>query len=76
MKATYVKFLHNLPFYGLAVMCADDPVLMELVPKVGRQVITYGFSEQADYRIEIMNKQVFKVITQCFAQIMNVLMYC
>ena len=32
MKATYVKFLHNLPFYGLAVMCADDTVLMELVP--------------------------------------------
>ena len=52
MKATYVKFLHNLPFYGLAVMCADDPVLMELVPKVGRQVITYGFSEHADYRID------------------------
>ncbi|OOF89656.1 UDP-N-acetylmuramate--L-alanine ligase [Rodentibacter ratti] len=52
MKATYVKFLHNLPFYGLAVMCADDSVLMELAPKVGRQVITYGFSEEADYRIE------------------------
>ncbi|PVX42777.1 UDP-N-acetylmuramate--L-alanine ligase [Pasteurella langaaensis DSM 22999] len=52
MKRTYVNFLHNLPFYGLAVMCADDPVLMELVPQVGRQVITYGFSEQADYRIE------------------------
>lgn len=51
MKATYVKFLHNLPFYGLAVMCADDEVLMELSPKVGRQVITYGFSENADYRI-------------------------
>ncbi|QIM63765.1 UDP-N-acetylmuramate--L-alanine ligase [Pasteurellaceae bacterium Orientalotternb1] len=52
MKETYVKFLHNLPFYGLAVMCADDEVLMELVPKVGRQVLTYGFSEKADYRIE------------------------
>ena len=52
MKATYVKFLHNLPFYGLAVMCADDAVLMELAPKVGRQVLTYGFSENADYRIE------------------------
>lgn len=51
MKQTYVKFLHNLPFYGLAVMCADDEVLMELVPQVGRQVLTYGFSEQADYRI-------------------------
>ncbi|MCU9998500.1 UDP-N-acetylmuramate--L-alanine ligase [[Pasteurella] aerogenes] len=52
MKQTYVNFLHNLPFYGLAVMCADDPVLNELMPKVGRQVITYGFSEHADYRIE------------------------
>ncbi|TDQ57990.1 UDP-N-acetylmuramate--L-alanine ligase [Mesocricetibacter intestinalis] len=52
MKQTYVNFLHNLPFYGLAVMCADDPVLTELIPKVGRQVITYGFSQEADYRIE------------------------
>ncbi|WP_386689840.1 MULTISPECIES: UDP-N-acetylmuramate--L-alanine ligase [unclassified Lonepinella] len=52
MKRTYVNFLHNLPFYGLAVMCADDDVLMELVPQVGRQVMTYGFSEKADYRIE------------------------
>lgn len=52
MKDTYVKFLHNLPFYGLAVMCADDEDLMGLVPRVGRQVITYGFSENADYRIE------------------------
>ena len=33
-------------------MCADDAVLMELVPQVGRQVLTYGFSEHADYRIE------------------------
>ncbi|PJG85565.1 UDP-N-acetylmuramate--L-alanine ligase [Conservatibacter flavescens] len=52
MKRTYVNFLHNLPFYGLAVMCADDPVLRELEAQVGRQVITYGFSEDADYRIE------------------------
>lgn len=52
MKQTYVNFLHNLPFYGLAVMCADDPVLVELIPQVGRQVITYGFSEDADYHIE------------------------
>ncbi|AAU38273.1 MULTISPECIES: UDP-N-acetylmuramate--L-alanine ligase [Basfia] len=52
MKRTYVNFLHNLPFYGLSVMCADDPVLLELIPQVGRPVITYGFSEEADYRIE------------------------
>lgn len=52
MKETYIKFLRNLPFYGLAVMCADDDVVMEIAPKVGRQVVTYGFSETADYRIE------------------------
>lgn len=52
MKQTYVNFLHNLPFYGLAVMCADDPVLLELITKIGRQTVTYGFSEEADYRIE------------------------
>lgn len=52
MKRTYVNFLHNLPFYGLAVMCADDPVLCELEQQVGRQIITYGFSAEADYRIE------------------------
>lgn len=52
MKETYVKFLRNLPFYGLAVMCADDATAMEIAPRVGRQVITYGFSERADYRIE------------------------
>ncbi|EFL79456.1 UDP-N-acetylmuramate--L-alanine ligase [Actinobacillus pleuropneumoniae] len=52
MRATYVKFLRNLPFYGLAVMCADDETVIEIAPQVGRQVLTYGFSEKADYRIE------------------------
>lgn len=60
MKRTYVNFLHNLPFYGLAVMCADDAVLMELVPQVGRQVITYGFSDKADYRIENYEQTGFR----------------
>lgn len=47
---TYIDFLHNLPFYGLAVMCIDDPVIRELLPRVGRQLLTYGFSEDADVR--------------------------
>lgn len=47
---TYIDFLHNLPFYGLAVMCVDDPIVRELLPRVGRQMITYGFSEDADVR--------------------------
>lgn len=39
-------------------MCVDDPVLNQLIPKVARQVITYGFSEHADYRVKIINKPV------------------
>jgi len=50
LKDTYIDFLHNLPFYGLAVMCIDNPVVRELLPRVGRQVITYGFSQDADIR--------------------------
>ncbi|WP_233078736.1 UDP-N-acetylmuramate--L-alanine ligase [Rheinheimera soli] len=51
MKATYLEFCHNLPFYGVAVMCIDDAVVRELIPQIGRFVITYGFSEDADYVI-------------------------
>jgi UDP-N-acetylmuramate--alanine ligase len=51
LKQTFIDFLHNLPFYGLAVMCVDDPVVRELLPRIGRQIITYGFSDDADVRI-------------------------
>ncbi|MCJ8170696.1 UDP-N-acetylmuramate--L-alanine ligase [Atopomonas sediminilitoris] len=50
LKKTFVEFLHNLPFYGLAVMCVDDPVVREILPQVSRQVVTYGTSEDADVR--------------------------
>jgi len=50
LKQTFVDFLHNLPFYGAAVMCIDDPVVRELIPEVSRSVITYGVSEDADFR--------------------------
>ncbi|GGD50925.1 UDP-N-acetylmuramate--L-alanine ligase [Lacimicrobium alkaliphilum] len=50
MLDTYIDFLHNLPFYGLAVVCGDDPVVRELLPRIGRQTLTYGFSQQRDVR--------------------------
>ncbi|MDO6407751.1 MAG: UDP-N-acetylmuramate--L-alanine ligase [Pantoea sp.] len=52
LKQTFINFLHNLPFYGRAVMCVDDVVIRDLIPRVGRQLTTYGFSEDADVRIE------------------------
>ncbi|WP_151669668.1 UDP-N-acetylmuramate--L-alanine ligase [Nitrincola schmidtii] len=50
LKQTFVNFLHNLPFYGLAVLCTDDPVVSEILPSVSRPILTYGFNEEADFR--------------------------
>jgi UDP-N-acetylmuramate--alanine ligase len=51
LKRTYVEFLHNLPFYGLSVLCIDDEAVRSIIPDVARQVITYGVGEEADYRL-------------------------
>ncbi|MBV1880018.1 MAG: UDP-N-acetylmuramate--L-alanine ligase [Pseudomonadales bacterium] len=50
LKNTFVEFLHNLPFYGLAVMCVDDEHVREIMPLVSRPIITYGLSVGADVR--------------------------
>ncbi|WP_370211324.1 UDP-N-acetylmuramate--L-alanine ligase [Alloalcanivorax venustensis] len=52
LENTFIEFLHNLPFYGGAVLCVDDPVVRKLLPRVNRQVIRYGFSDDADLRAE------------------------
>lgn len=50
MQQTYVEFLHNLPFYGLAVMCFDHPVVREVAHTVRKRILSYGFAEDADFR--------------------------
>ncbi len=56
LKKTFEDFLHNLPFYGLAVLCIDNPVVRELIPLIKRPILTYGMSEDADYRITAMEQ--------------------
>ena len=51
MKKTYIEFLHNLPFYGLAVLCVDDEVIRELLVDVARPLLSYGFCEDAAFRL-------------------------
>ena len=53
-KQAFVEFLHNLPFYGVALVCLDDSGVRELLPSITRQVVTYGFSDDADYRLEAL----------------------
>ncbi len=57
LRRTFLDFLHNLPFYGVAVLCVDDPVIDGMLEEVGRTILTYGFSEAADYRITSVDKQ-------------------
>jgi len=56
LQAAFLDFLHHLPFFGVAVLCIDDPHVAELVPEVGRTVITYGFQAEADVRAEAVEQ--------------------
>jgi UDP-N-acetylmuramate--alanine ligase len=57
LKQGFLDFLHNLPFYGLAVMCSDDANTRELIPELGRRVVSYGFGERADIRAAAVERQ-------------------
>lgn len=50
LRAGFVDFLHNLPFYGLAVVCSDDAGVNAILSNIGRSVVTYGINEDADVR--------------------------
>ncbi|HSN19247.1 MAG TPA: UDP-N-acetylmuramate--L-alanine ligase [Usitatibacter sp.] len=52
LKATFVEFLGHLPFYGLAVVCKDDPHARSIMPAVTRPMLTYGIAADADLRAE------------------------
>lgn len=50
LKSSFIEFLHNLPFYGLAVVCGDDAGVNDVLGDIGRSVITYGTNEEVDVR--------------------------
>lgn len=61
LKSTFIEFLHNLPFYGLAILCIDDEHVRGLLDDVHRQFVTYGFSEDADYRVADFAQQAGEI---------------
>jgi UDP-N-acetylmuramate--alanine ligase len=50
LKDTFIDFLHHVPFYGLAVLCVDDPGVREILPLISKPMKTYGFGPDADIR--------------------------
>ena len=50
LKSAFVDFVEHLPFYGLAVLCGDDPHVNAIIPRISKPVMTYGTTEQARVR--------------------------
>ncbi|HSO08836.1 MAG TPA: Mur ligase family protein, partial [Desulfoprunum sp.] len=52
IKETFLQFINKIPFYGAAVLCLDDQNIADLLPAIGRRIITYGLTPQADIYAE------------------------
>ncbi|HEY0856597.1 MAG TPA: UDP-N-acetylmuramate--L-alanine ligase, partial [Albitalea sp.] len=52
LKQAFVDFLQHLPFYGVAVLCEDDPHVRSIMPLVSKQIVRYGLSQTANIRAE------------------------
>lgn len=67
LKNAFVEFANKIPFYGFVTLCLDEPALQEILPRIKRKVITYGFSSQADVQaVELKqneNRAVFTVLS-------------
>jgi UDP-N-acetylmuramate--alanine ligase len=53
LKSAFVEFLHRLPFWGMAILCADDPVVRAVLPRINKPVLTYGTAD--DCAIQAVN---------------------
>ena len=52
LKQAFVDFLQRLPFYGVAVLCADDANVREIMPQISKQIVSYGLDPSANVRAE------------------------
>ncbi|MGZ5131320.1 MAG: UDP-N-acetylmuramate--L-alanine ligase [Caldimonas sp.] len=50
LKQAFVDFIHKMPFYGAAILCADDPGVKSIMPMISRPLVTYGFGAEAMIR--------------------------
>jgi UDP-N-acetylmuramate--alanine ligase len=57
LRHNFVEFLHQLPFYGLAVLCIDDEGVRKILPEVTKPVVTYGLDFKADYNAELIKQE-------------------
>jgi UDP-N-acetylmuramate--alanine ligase len=65
LKQAFVDFVHRLPFYGVAVMCADDANVREILPQIAKQVVTYGYAAGANIRAENVRADAGRMHFDC-----------
>ncbi len=72
----FLQFLHHLPFYGLAVVCADNDNVQALLPQIERPVKTYGLSNGVDYQakniVQTETRTSFQLIEQDTADVIDI----
>lgn len=58
IKEAFITYMNNIPFYGYSVVCMDDPVVAEVLPRIERPYVTYGFNTGAHFKatnIKLLN---------------------
>lgn len=50
LENTFIEFVHRLPFYGQVIVCIDDHNIQQMLPKLSRKFMTYGFADEADVK--------------------------
>ncbi|MDP3842430.1 MAG: UDP-N-acetylmuramate--L-alanine ligase [Oxalobacteraceae bacterium] len=74
LKQAFIQFTQHLPFYGVAVLCLDDPNVREIMPFVSKPIVTYGFHEDAQLRAvdakAIGEQMQFTVLQEEYAPMM------
>jgi len=60
LRATFLDFMNKVPFYGLVILCADDPILQEMIPQIEKRYLTYGTSENAELKAESIEYRPWK----------------
>ncbi len=65
LKQAFVEFLQRLPFYGVAVLCADDTNVREIMPQVSKQIVTYGLDPAANFYAENVTAEAGQMRFDC-----------
>lgn len=65
LKQAFVDFLHRMPFYGAAILCADDPGVRSILPMISRPMVTYGFGEDAQVRAVDVQAEGAQMVFTC-----------